>query len=59
VIPVRYELNLCKLCGGKYTASVVQLSEFLATDPEVPGSFPGATRLSEKQWVWNGVHSAS
>jgi hypothetical protein len=20
---------------------------------------PGATRFSEKQWVWNGVHSAS
>jgi hypothetical protein len=24
-----------------------------------PGSIPGATRLSDKQWVWNGVHSAS
>jgi hypothetical protein len=34
-------------------------SEFLATDPEVPGSIPGAYRLSEKQWVWNRVHSAS
>jgi hypothetical protein len=34
-------------------------SEFLATDPEVPGSIPGATRFSEKWWVWNGVHSAS
>jgi hypothetical protein len=21
-----------------------------------PGSIPGATRFSEKQWVWNGVH---
>jgi hypothetical protein len=20
-------------------------------------SIPGATRFSEKQWVWNGVHS--
>jgi hypothetical protein len=30
------------------TASVVQRSEFLATDPEVPGSIPSATRLSEK-----------
>ena len=29
------------------TASVVQLSEFLATDTEVPGSIPGATRFSE------------
>jgi hypothetical protein len=33
-------------------------SEFLATDPEVPGSIPVATRFS-RQWVWNGVHSAS
>jgi hypothetical protein len=24
-----------------------------------PGSIPGATRFSEKQWVWNGVHPAS
>jgi hypothetical protein len=24
-----------------------------------PGSIPGATRFSEKYWVWNGVHSAS
>jgi hypothetical protein len=24
-----------------------------------PGSIPGATRFSEKQWVWNGVHTAS
>jgi hypothetical protein len=23
------------------------------------GSIPGATRFSEKYWVWNGVHSAS
>jgi hypothetical protein len=24
-----------------------------------PGSIPGTTRFSEKQWVWNWVHSAS
>jgi hypothetical protein len=24
-----------------------------------PGSIPCATRFSEKEWVWNGVHSAS
>jgi hypothetical protein len=24
-----------------------------------PGSIPGATRFSEKLWVWNGAHSAS
>jgi hypothetical protein len=33
-------------------------SEFLATDPEIPGSIPGANRFSEKG-VCNGVHSAS
>jgi hypothetical protein len=30
------------------TASVVWWSEFLATDPEVPGSITGPTRRSEK-----------
>jgi hypothetical protein len=29
------------------------------TGPEVPGLIPGATRFSEKFWVWNGVHSTS
>jgi hypothetical protein len=31
----------------------------LAADPEISGSIPGNTRFSDKQWVWNGVHSAS
>jgi hypothetical protein len=30
------------------SASVVWWSEFPATDPDVPGSIPGATRFSEK-----------
>jgi hypothetical protein len=30
----------------------------LAANPEVPGFILDATRFSEKQWVWNGVHSA-
>jgi hypothetical protein len=30
------------------TASVVYWSEFLAIDPEVLGSIPGATKFSEK-----------
>jgi hypothetical protein len=30
------------------TASVVWWSEFLATDPEVPGSIPGPNTFSEK-----------
>jgi hypothetical protein len=42
-----------------WTTSVVYWSEFLAADPEVPSSIPGATRFSEYQWVWNGFHSAS
>jgi hypothetical protein len=41
------------------TASVVEWSEFLATDPEVLNSIPGTSRFSEKHWVWNGIHSAS
>jgi hypothetical protein len=40
-------------------ATLFLRSEFLAIDPEVLGSIPGAYRFSEKQWVWNGVHSAS
>jgi hypothetical protein len=31
-----------------YFTSVVWWSKFLATDPEIPGSIPGATRSSEK-----------
>jgi hypothetical protein len=32
--------------------------EFLATDAEVLGSISGASRFSEKQRIWNGVHPA-
>jgi hypothetical protein len=39
------------------TASVVECSEFLATDPEVLDSIPGITRFSEKYWVWNGMET--
>jgi hypothetical protein len=38
---------------------LLRRSEFLATDPEVPGSIPGPTRFSEKLGVWNVVQSAS
>jgi hypothetical protein len=37
---------------------VVECSDFLAANPEVPGSIPGVARFSEQLWVWNGVHSA-
>jgi hypothetical protein len=40
-------------------APVVQWSEFLAKDQEVPDSIHGTVRFSEKYWVWNGVHSTS
>ena len=46
-------------CWMFKTATVVQWSGFLATDTEVSGSIPNATRFSEWQWVWNGVHSDS
>jgi hypothetical protein len=39
-----------RLCG--------LVSEFLAFNPEIPGSIPVATRFSEYQWVFNGVRSA-
>jgi len=38
-------------------ASVVYWLEFLTADTEVQGSIPGATRLSEWQCVWDGVHT--
>jgi hypothetical protein len=41
-------LELGMLCKFNITSSVVYWSEFLATDPEVPGWIPGATRFSEK-----------
>jgi hypothetical protein len=46
---------LCRNCS---IVPVVWWSEFLDTDPEVPGSVPGAKGFSE--WcVSSGVHSAS
>jgi hypothetical protein len=36
---------------------VVKWSEFLAANPEVSISIPGAIRFSEYQCIWNGVHS--
>jgi hypothetical protein len=44
-----YELiSLLFITFCAWTSSVVWWSEFLATDPEVPGSIPGATRFC---WV--------
>jgi hypothetical protein len=36
------------------TASVVWVPGYISRGP---GSIPGSTRFSEKQRVWNGVHS--
>jgi hypothetical protein len=56
------------LAGSKYACPyrIINGSEFMETASVVPGyrsrglgSIPGATRLSETQWVWNVVHSAS
>jgi hypothetical protein len=52
----REMLNVCFLYSTP-TASVVLWSEFLAADPQVPGSILSVTRYPEKQWVWNGVHT--
>jgi hypothetical protein len=44
-------LRLDCLCG-----LLVRVSGYRSKGP---GSIPDASRFSEKQWVWNGVHSAS
>jgi hypothetical protein len=49
MLMLHYDETRDRLCG----------LVFLATDPEVLGSIPGASRFSEKQWVWNRVYSAS
>jgi hypothetical protein len=53
VIPVRYELNVYvmykkvrRLCG--------LVGRVLGYRSRGPGSIPGASRFSDKQWVWNG-----
>jgi hypothetical protein len=60
---VHYELQLLE-----HTPRVVSLFEDCLCDLVVrvpgyrsrgPGSISGATRFSEKHWVWNAVHSAS
>jgi hypothetical protein len=40
-------LNVMHHCNNPFTASVVLLSEFLAANPEVPGSIPGDTTFPE------------
>jgi hypothetical protein len=40
-----------RICGV-----VVTVSDYRSRGP---GSIPDSARVSEKYWVWNGVHSAS
>jgi hypothetical protein len=48
VLFAKFSFILFNLAFGVYsTASVVYWSESLATNPEVPGSIPGATRFPE------------
>jgi hypothetical protein len=47
--PIQKDID--RLCG--------QVVRVLGYRFRSPGSIPGATRFSEKQWAWNGVHSAS
>jgi hypothetical protein len=49
----------CLCLAYHSTPSVVWWSEFLVTDPEIPGSISGASRFSENQRVWKSAHSAS
>jgi hypothetical protein len=46
----------CGAVGDRLCGLVVRVPGYRSRDP---GSIPGTTRFSEKQWVWNGVHSAS
>jgi hypothetical protein len=50
---------LSSFCKRERERERSQWSEFLATDPEVPGSISGAVRFSKKSLAWIGVHTAS
>jgi hypothetical protein len=57
----RHNVSIGIVIGNEYEYQAdrnEKWSEFLATDPEVPVSIPGATRFSAKS-VWHRVHSAS
>jgi hypothetical protein len=58
VFPVRYELDIYTMQNkvDRPCSLVVRVPRYRSRNP---GSIPGATRFSEKWWVWNGVHSAS
>jgi hypothetical protein len=44
-VPLMVKRVFLRRCFTTETASVVKQSEFLAANPEVPGSIPGTTRF--------------
>jgi hypothetical protein len=42
----RFKIDYFSVTFSWRTASLVQWSEFQATDPEIPGPIPGAARFS-------------
>jgi hypothetical protein len=46
----------CKFTTDRLCGLVVRVPGYRSRGQ---GLIPGATRFSEKQWVWNGVHSVS
>jgi hypothetical protein len=44
-------------CATEFADPLCGQLEFVAANPEVPGSIPDSARFSAQQWVWNGVHS--
>jgi hypothetical protein len=48
--------NIDYWCVDRLCGLVVRVSGYRSRGP---GFDPGASRFSEKQYVWNGVHSAS
>jgi hypothetical protein len=55
----RWESAWIYMSRGTIRPPLWSSGQFLATDTEVLGSIPGASRFSEKRRIWNGVHSAS
>jgi hypothetical protein len=51
-----FKKKSCDLIGNRLCGLVVRVPGYRSRDP---GSIPGATRFSDKQWVWNGVYLAS
>jgi hypothetical protein len=57
IFQIQYELNfnVVYITYDRLCDLVVRVPGYRSRGP---GSIPDTTRFSEKQWVWNGVHSA-